>query len=112
LTFIWAIIQLIAKKINIRWEWLKKKQQKWYDSMFCGTFLRLSMEAGLCVALSSIYNVYIIMSVGWLNLETGLPFFWLNLVSLGVMLVVTVVAPIFFVAFYIPNFNKWVDEHF
>ena len=41
-----------------------------------------------------------------------MPFFWLNLLSLGVMLMVTVVAPIFFVAFYLPNYHKWENEHF
>ncbi len=112
LTFIWAAILLIAKKFNIRWEWLKKKQQKWYDDMFCGALLRLALEAGLSVALAAIYNVYIIMSVGFENMETELPFFWLNLVSLGVMLMVTVIAPIFFLSFYLPNYHNWEDEHF
>jgi hypothetical protein len=77
--------------------------------MFCGTFLRLTLEAGLSLALASIYNVYIIMSVGFSNMETGLPFFWLNLVSLGLMLIVTVITPIFFLAFYLPNYHKWEE---
>ena len=45
-------------------------------------------------------------------METGLPFFWLNLVSLCVMLTVTVIAPIFFLTFYLPNYHKWEDDHF
>jgi hypothetical protein len=77
--------------------------------MFCGTLLRLTLEAGLTLALASIYNVYIIMSVGFSNMETGLPFFWLNLVSLGLMLMVTVITPIFFLAFYLPNYQKWEE---
>ena len=80
--------------------------------MFNGTFLRLALEAGLALALSSIYNVYIIMCVGFEKMETQLPFFWLNLVSLAVMLTVTAVSPIFFVAFYMCNKQKWEDEHF
>lgn len=80
--------------------------------MFNGTFLRLALEAGLSLTLASIYNVYIITCVGFEKMETQLPFFWLNLVSLAVMLTVTVVAPIFFVAFYLCNNHKWEDEHF
>jgi hypothetical protein len=111
-TAFYAFIIFILSKFNLKYEWIKKKHLAYYQSMFWGNFLRLFLESSLCMALSGLYNIYMLEAAGFWNLETDLGFFWVNLISLGWMMFQCAAAPIFFIAFYIPRFKNWEDHEF